>query len=203
LYLHRPGLPFSVGRAAGEYIVTWHVGLAGLEMVHPSDGQKSVTVVVALQGLTNKGTRLAELSTPDQRVDSWVTVDAEDTSLGFSKLNGKGSGWFTNFMGYGEDDVPWSLDSRTDLGLTAGRVVGYQLRCWGPVDTARFCFSGATCDLVSGLAAAMTYEVCTQPFVGQLKGRPALKHYILPRQMGSTPAQQQKLACQIVHQSLL
>jgi hypothetical protein len=108
-------------------------------MQHSTEGVKTVLTVVSLQGQGSDGTWLEEVKKPGQRVNLYHTASATD-GQGFSSLYGKGSGWFTNFLDApGADDDHWDV-SADQLSVPHGRVVGYQMRTWGPVDSVRFLF---------------------------------------------------------------
>ena len=138
---------------AGEYITQWKIGTAKKNMVvYTTMGNgseksqqlaKVVTPVVALQGITNEGKGLPVAWTEGEWVDEWAVKVAPSPADGFTSLDGNGSGWFMCFLSVGDnhDKKPWSVNGDDPrVGVPGGRVTGYQLRCCGVVEAARFCF---------------------------------------------------------------
>lgn len=103
-------------------------------------GQKPVLTVVSLQGQASDGRWLSHAKKAGVWVDTYHSVQEATTGAGFSSLRGMGSWCLTNFMDApGACDKLWEV-SADHLSVPGGRVVGYQMRTWGGVDSIRFLF---------------------------------------------------------------
>ena len=113
----------------------WKLGLQGARLV-------------ALQGVTDRGTRLEKLpSNADDIVEEWLEVSSDQAPKGIAsecitRLWGTGLGSSAGLLGYGcaEAEAKWQVDSKAQLGQEMGCVVGYQMRMGGGDKDGRFRF---------------------------------------------------------------
>jgi len=119
---------------AGEKIVRWKLGMKEEKLV-------------ALQGVTDRGTRLEKLPAhADDVVKEWVEAPPADepaagtSSESFTSLWGKGHGSSASLFGCDCSEAEWRVDSKAHLGQKMGCVVGYQMRMGGGDTDGRFRF---------------------------------------------------------------
>jgi hypothetical protein len=166
--------------AAGAWITEWAVGIANFHMQLPSGVVLPVASMFSLQGKTSDGSWLPEVKSEGTmaniRSHRVVVEGAEEA--GFAKLHGQGSGWLTTFMDSPTQiDTPWEVDSAR-LQVPYGRVVGYQLRTAGFVDSARFLFRSfppegeAICSSVGIEWLVVRWELIRGSSVGDQWGLP-------------------------------
>lgn len=118
----------------GEKIVRWKLGMKEEKLV-------------ALQGVTDRGTRLEKLPAhADDVVKEWVEAPPADepaagtSSESFTSLWGKGHGSSASLFGCDCSEAEWRVDSKAHLGQKMGCVVGYQMRMGGGDTDGRFRF---------------------------------------------------------------
>ena len=118
-----------------ERIVRWKLGMQGGRLV-------------ALQGVTDRGTRLEKLpANADDVVEEWLDAPSDQPPAGnasecITRLWGTGLGSSAGLLGYGCADAEpkWQVDSKAQLGQEMGCVVGYQMRMGGGDKDGRFRF---------------------------------------------------------------